>query len=162
MSPFFINFYKGMGLLTAAEQKRFPLERESANDEATLGDNEVARRITLRLHCLRPKTTTEDPSKEAEEQAGDTEVETSSQRRQHSGQPIVYTPLGKDAGEGDNICGGSRKSGKLDLIVRDREGYLAGIEEASSADRFECANLRNSLAAEKDLRASSERDCTSL
>lgn len=38
----FINFYRGMGLLTAAEQKRFQLETATSDDEDTLGGNEVA------------------------------------------------------------------------------------------------------------------------
>ncbi|OAE22649.1 hypothetical protein AXG93_328s1010 [Marchantia polymorpha subsp. ruderalis] len=41
LSPFFINFYKGIDLLIAAKQKRFPLEIETVNDKQTLGGNEV-------------------------------------------------------------------------------------------------------------------------
>ncbi|OAE22841.1 hypothetical protein AXG93_2100s1010 [Marchantia polymorpha subsp. ruderalis] len=42
LSPIFINFYRGMGLLTTVEQKQFLLETKVVNDEETLGDNEVA------------------------------------------------------------------------------------------------------------------------
>ncbi|OAE28895.1 hypothetical protein AXG93_2255s1280 [Marchantia polymorpha subsp. ruderalis] len=42
MRPFFINFYRGMGLLTAAKQEKFLLEREIADDKGVLRDNEVA------------------------------------------------------------------------------------------------------------------------
>lgn len=42
LSPFFINFYRGMMLLTISEQKKFPLEREIAADEVALGGNEIA------------------------------------------------------------------------------------------------------------------------
>lgn len=42
MSLFFINFYQGMGLLTAVEQESFPLKRKIADDEGVLGGNEVA------------------------------------------------------------------------------------------------------------------------
>ncbi|OAE28897.1 hypothetical protein AXG93_2255s1300 [Marchantia polymorpha subsp. ruderalis] len=42
LSPFFINFYRGMGVLTSAELKKFPLERKIAGDEGELGDNEVS------------------------------------------------------------------------------------------------------------------------
>lgn len=41
LSSFFINFYRAMGLLTAAEQKRFPLQTETANEDDTLNGNEV-------------------------------------------------------------------------------------------------------------------------
>ncbi|OAE31248.1 hypothetical protein AXG93_1962s1050 [Marchantia polymorpha subsp. ruderalis] len=42
LSPLFINFYQGMGLLSAAEQKRFLFERKIVDDEGMLGVNEVA------------------------------------------------------------------------------------------------------------------------
>lgn len=44
MNYLFINFYRGMGLLTAPEHEKFPLEREIADNEEVLGGNEVARR----------------------------------------------------------------------------------------------------------------------
>ncbi|OAE33586.1 hypothetical protein AXG93_978s1000 [Marchantia polymorpha subsp. ruderalis] len=40
--PFFINFYREMGLLTTAEQKKFLLKREIADDKGALEGNEVA------------------------------------------------------------------------------------------------------------------------
>ncbi|OAE23960.1 hypothetical protein AXG93_2836s1000 [Marchantia polymorpha subsp. ruderalis] len=42
LSPFFINYYQRMGLVIVAEQKRFPLETETTDDEEALGANEVA------------------------------------------------------------------------------------------------------------------------
>lgn len=42
MNYMFINFYRGMGLLTAPEHKKFPLEREIADNEEMLEGNEVA------------------------------------------------------------------------------------------------------------------------
>lgn len=43
LSPFFINFYLGMGLLTEAEKQKFPLERKIArlNDKGVLGNDKV-------------------------------------------------------------------------------------------------------------------------
>ncbi|OAE19797.1 hypothetical protein AXG93_1995s1020 [Marchantia polymorpha subsp. ruderalis] len=40
--PFFINFYRGMRLLTGAEQKKFLLEMEIADAKGAVGGNEVA------------------------------------------------------------------------------------------------------------------------
>ncbi|OAE35541.1 hypothetical protein AXG93_2782s1250 [Marchantia polymorpha subsp. ruderalis] len=43
LSPFFINFYRGMELLPKVEQRKFPLEREIAgsDEEVVLGGNDV-------------------------------------------------------------------------------------------------------------------------
>ncbi|OAE30862.1 hypothetical protein AXG93_2615s1170 [Marchantia polymorpha subsp. ruderalis] len=103
-------------------------------------------------------------------------MDTSSQGRQPSGQPSVYTPLGKVysevPGELANMVedptsleeflgrvvedvGRTMTEQQLMSLAQDKEKRLRQTES-------ECAKLRKILAAEKDLRATSERDCTSL
>lgn len=41
MSPFLINFYKGMRLLTAAEKREFPMQTHAQEEEEVVSANEV-------------------------------------------------------------------------------------------------------------------------
>ncbi|OAE31884.1 hypothetical protein AXG93_2834s1150 [Marchantia polymorpha subsp. ruderalis] len=69
LSPFFINFYRGMGLLTEAEKRKFPLEKEIAgsDDESVSGDNEVVNDENNIEHAL-PSAEVDKSKDDIEEQ----------------------------------------------------------------------------------------------
>lgn len=41
LSPFLVNFYRGMGLLTVEEQKKFSLHTHAVDEDETHGANKV-------------------------------------------------------------------------------------------------------------------------
>ncbi|OAE26908.1 hypothetical protein AXG93_718s1000 [Marchantia polymorpha subsp. ruderalis] len=110
LSPF-INFYRGMGLLTAAEPKRLPLHTHVVDGAKSLGANEVDTdqediqlALTLRRvdgckdgvegRLQKSLISEKDVSKEAEEKEAEIEVETPKRNPKPSAMPIVYTQLG--------------------------------------------------------------------
>ncbi|OAE18392.1 hypothetical protein AXG93_3632s1000 [Marchantia polymorpha subsp. ruderalis] len=140
-SLFFINFYKGMGLLNVAEHKKFPLETKTTDDEEALGGNEVASyeddlalALTLanvnKLKDVIKELPAKDTQEEGEEQGGDTEVETSNEGCWPPRQPPVYTPLTKEYSQVlaelvDMVVDPNMVEKRIDCVVEDVEKTIA-------------------------------------
>ncbi|OAE18230.1 hypothetical protein AXG93_3012s1000 [Marchantia polymorpha subsp. ruderalis] len=161
LHPYFINFYRDMGLLTANEEKQFLLETEKADDEEILGGNEVS--------------TEED----------DTSVALPSAKVDKSEDEVSLGTVDLD-GDEEPLAEESKSVGlrvanmlgeRIILLLKYLDGKMAKYAKPSIVgsdvklvrSRTQTKVVasveiveRKSLAAEKDLLASLERDCESL